>query len=250
MDRLVAAIVAQISTQLSAALPEAQSPTEIANPARLRVPDAVLQHLGSNSITTAVMPPAVQTFIADLTGKASDESDSSSEEQDSFSFMLTPEKVTTIKDREYLDFTTICHRHQRSPCGLGDVTASSFGADKSDMSVTDWARIVLAFHAENARWHPCEATALPAYGDLILKREKSGMQWARYDIISRQKRAKQIVRRPRKVKNWSVTDIELYLNCDVPREVYYKGTTTKCAPPQTTQQPSSEGSLFKAGTCW
>ncbi len=61
------------------------------------------------------------------------------------------------------------------------------------MSVKDWARIFMAFQAENAGWHPKKSTALPVYGDLILKMERAGMQWAKYDVIFRQKRAKQIV---------------------------------------------------------
>ncbi len=33
----------------------------------------------------------------------------------------------------------------------------------------------MAFQAENAPWHPRESTALPAYGDLILKMEHARM---------------------------------------------------------------------------
>ncbi len=99
------------------------------------------------------------------------------------------------------------------------------------MSVNDWASIFMAFKCKNARWHPREATALPAYRDLILKMEKAGRQWAKYNVISRQKKAKQIIHRPRKVKNWSITDIKLYLSCNAPKEVLYKGSITKHAQP-------------------
>ncbi len=56
---------------------------------------------------------SVQKYIEELTGKADEESDSSMEEQDSFSFTLTPEEVATIQEREYLDFSSIFRRHQR-----------------------------------------------------------------------------------------------------------------------------------------
>ncbi len=76
------------------------------------------------------------------------------------------------------------------------------------------------------------------------------MLWAKYDIIFRQKRAKQIVRRPKKVKNWTVTDIELYLCCDAPRESSHKPQPYKRTQTISLPQSSSEGLQFKSGTCW
>ncbi len=184
--------------------------------------------------------------IADLTGKEED-SDSSQEELDSFSFTLTSEEVEKVGEREFLD---IFKRHLRSPYGLDDEDSLSSGCGISDMSVNDWARIFMAFQTENAGWHPKESTVLPAYGNLIFKMERIWMQRAKYDVIFRQKCVKQIIRCPKKVKNWSVTDIELYLCCDAPRESSHKPQpykpTQNLSPPQT----SNEGSHFQAGTCW
>ncbi len=75
------------------------------------------------------------------------------------------------------------------------------------------------------------------------------MEWAKYDVIYRQKRAKQIVRRPKKFKSWSVTDIELYLSCNSLHEVCPKLQAYKQAhaPPSSTN--SGEGPQFKSGTC-
>lgn len=101
---------------------------------------------------------------------------------------------------------------------MGDLEPLHIGGSKADMSVKEWARIFMSFQAEHAHWHPKEATVLPYYGDLILKMESQCMQWAKYVIIYCQKRAKKIVRCPKKVCSWNVTDIELYLNCDAPRE--------------------------------
>ncbi len=103
----------------------------------------------------------IHKHIADLTGKEED-SDSSQEELDSFSFTLTSEEVEKVGDREFLDFSVIYKRHLRSPYGLDYEDSPSSGGGKSDMSVKDWARIFMTFQAENARWHPKESTALPA----------------------------------------------------------------------------------------
>ncbi len=72
------------------------------------------------------------------------------------------------------------------------------------------------------------------------------MQWAKYDVISGQERVKLIVHSPRKVKNWTFTDIKLYLSCIALREVLYKEPSTKRTQSQATQQAPSEGSPFKA----
>ncbi len=185
----------------------------------------------------ASISPLVYQYVEDLTGKAEDKYDSFFEEEDCFSFTLSTEEVTQVVDREFLDFSVIFHRHQRSPYGFGDLDCSSTASSKSDMSIKVWARIFLAFQAENTPWHPGEATALLAYGDLMLKMEHSGMQWTRCDVLYRQKRVKQIVRRPRKVKSWCATDIKLYLTCDVPRELYYpKPAPFKCPQAQSNRQ--------------
>ncbi len=195
----------------------------------------------------------VQTHIKDLTDKGREESDSSSDELDSFSFKLTQEEVKKVCDREFLDFAAIFHRQQRVPYGLGEVDLHPSGGSTPDMLVKELARIFLAFQAENDWWHLKESTALPAYGDLILKMEHAGMVWAKYDVIFCQKRAKQIVRKPRKVKSWSVTDIELYLCCEAPWETL-RSVNAKRAPFAATQQQghqsSSEGHQFKSGRCW
>ncbi len=104
--------------------------------------------MGGNSSNNPAMPPTIQNYVEDLTAKPGDKSNSSMEDLHSFSFTLTLEEVTTIQEREYLDFCIIVRHHQRSLFGLGDVTASPSGMDKSDMSVTDWARVFLAFQAE------------------------------------------------------------------------------------------------------
>ncbi len=117
------------------------------------------------------------------------------------------------------------------------------------MSVKDLARIFMAFKVANAHWHPRESAALPAYGDLILKIECAGIQWAKYDVIFRQKRAKQIVRLQRKVKNWHMTDIELYLCCDAQREACHKPQPYKRTQALSSPQTVSEGPQFKSGTC-
>ncbi len=108
----------------------------------------------------------------------------------------------------------------------------------------------MAFQVEHARWHPKEATALPCYGDLILKMESNGMQLAKYDIIYHQKRAKKIVCRPKKVRSWSITDIELYLSCDAPREPMPAMPTFKHPATALSHTTTSETSQFKGGTCW
>ncbi len=118
------------------------------------------------------------------------------------------------------------------------------------MSVKDWARIFMSFQAENAHWLPRESTSLPAYGNLILKMKRAGIKWAKYDVIFRQKHTKQIVRRPRKVKNCSVTDIELYLCCDAPREACHKPQPYKRTEALSSAQTASDEPQFKSGTCW
>ncbi len=211
-------------------------------PSNTSQPSGGMQETFSNQPLPVRSP--LHKHTADLTGKEED-SDSSQEELDSFSFTLTSEEVEKVGEQEFLDFSVIYKRHLAVPLWPG-----RGGLPLIRVSVKDWARIFMAFQAENARWHPKESTALPAYGDLILKMERAGMQWAKYDVIFRHKRAKQIIRRPKKVKNWSVTDIELYLCCDAPREPSHKPQPYKRTHTSSTQQTSTEGSQFKAGTCW
>ncbi len=109
----------------------------------------------------------VHHHIGDLKGK-DDGSDSSQEEPDSFSFTLTSTEVTIVEERGFLDISVIFKCHLRSPYGLGEDDSLSGVGTSSDMSVKDWSRIVMAFQAENAHWHPWESTLLPAYSDLIL----------------------------------------------------------------------------------
>ena len=193
------------------------------------------------------LPESVRRMIEATTGNEGNDSDSSHEDSDSFSFILSQEEVVKVYERQFIDFAAIYSRHQRAPYGMGTQSHQP-SPKKGDMSVKDWARIFLAFQAENARWHPKEATALPAYGDLILKMEDLNMQWAKYDVIFRQKRAKQIIRRPRKVKSWSTTDIELYLSCEALREPTRAPTTKKQPFSASTQQP--DNNHYRSGTCW
>ncbi len=103
----------------------------------------------------------VHRHIADLTCK-DDESDSSQEEPDSFSFTLTcAEQVSKVEERGFLDFSVIFKRHLRCLYGLREDDSLSGVGTSSDMSVKDCAKIFIAFQAENARWHPWESTLLP-----------------------------------------------------------------------------------------
>ncbi len=70
----------------------------------------------------------VHKHIVDLTGK-DDESDSSQEELDSFSFTLTSEEVAKVGEREFLDFSVIFKRHLRSPYGMGEEDSLSSGLE-------------------------------------------------------------------------------------------------------------------------
>ncbi len=99
-------------------------------------------------------------------------------------------RSTQVAAQEFVDFGSIFRQHQLTPYGMGELEPLPSGAAKPDVTVKDWAQIFMAFWAEHARWHPKEATG---YGDLILKMECHGMQWAKDDIIYRQKREKKIV---------------------------------------------------------
>ncbi len=53
--------------------------------------------------------------------------------------------------------------------------------------------------------------------------ESLGIQWAKYGVIYHQKWAKKIIRRPKRVLSWSITDIELYLSWDAPESQFILG---------------------------
>ncbi len=80
-------------------------------------------------------------------------------------------------------------------------------------------QIFMEFQAEHVRSFPRDAPSMPGYVDLIIKKKVGGMLWLRYDTLLWQKRSKKIDRGSRRLKNWAVTDIVLYLACQPPRVI-------------------------------
>ncbi len=54
---------------------------------------------------------------------------------------------------------------------------------------------------------------MPKYVDRVIWMANTGMNWQHFDTTYRQKRAKRLQRRNRKVRSWSKNDIELYISC-------------------------------------
>ncbi len=86
-----------------------------------------------------------------------------------------------------------------------------------EIPLEEWMRIFVAFQTEHVRAFPKDAPYMPGYDDLIIKMKVGGMLRLQYDTLLRQKRAKKINKGSRKIRNWAVTDIVLYLACQPPR---------------------------------
>ncbi len=50
--------------------------------------------------------------------------------------------------------------------------------------------------------------------------------------------------------SWSITDIELYLNCEAPREMVHAGEFAKRPMQAQSATSTQESPQFKAETCW
>ncbi len=169
-----------------------------------------------------------------------------------------------------MDFGVIYGRQLKGPYATATPSATP-QHHNVDIPLEEWMRIFMAFHAQHVRSFPRDAPSMPGYVDLIIKVKVRGMLWLWYDTLLQQKRAKKIDRGSRRVKNWAVTDIVLYLACQPPRAIAKVGGNKLARPslglptsqyqpqqPQLTQQaqPSQQqplcqgGILMQFGMCW
>ncbi len=95
------------------------------------------------------------------------------------------------------------------------ISTNKTQAHSVDIPLEEWMQIFMAFLTEHVRAFPKDAPSMQGYVDLIIKMV-SGMLWLQYNMLL-QKRANKIDMGSRKIKNWAVTDIVLYLACQPPR---------------------------------
>ncbi len=151
--------------------------------------------------------------------------DSSDEQDDAFSYNLSQEEVDRVKGKKYVDFRVIYKRQLKGPHATATPQQHNV-----DIPLEEWMRIFMAFQAEHVRSFPRDALSMQGYVNLIIKMKVGGILWLRYDTLFRQKRSKKIDRGSRRVKNWAVTDIVLYVAWQLPWVVTKVGETSSQQP--------------------
>ncbi len=216
---------------------------------------------------------SVEHALNDISKGSDDDDDDDGDDEFEFHFTLSEKELETVQKQKYLDFTAVYRRVMKKAGGPKisiaftdtkvDFDASQDSRMATELSISEWVHIFLAFQSAHVRAFPDDATHLPKYMECILEMHEESMDWRHYDEAFRRLRAKKAQKgvKPKRLKKWYQTDVQLYVQCGkTSKKNNQTSLAKKSTPPATVTTTASQSPMAATGsrdgipklprTCW